>query len=205
MGLRWELYFDILSLTPARPAQQSWCAVYSKLHIALLVRAHGEKQTWQFSTIHPLTCTVLLSPGGRSRSLTAFCWSQELACSVKHKGFLFHIFKVSSPHLQSRNHIKCKFGCVSSDFLWQWWKSHTLSQRSYWGEDLYTANSTTVQSFAVSSKNICFWMCFRTVVALHTRTSQTSSPKIALFYGPEQINIITHACCQQGKILVSVE
>lgn len=86
---------------PSKACQQPWPAVYSKLHIASLAKAtvswpcrgHGEKKTQQFSTVHPLTCTVLLSPGGRSRSQTAFCWSQELACSVKHKGFCLTVLR----------------------------------------------------------------------------------------------------------------
>lgn len=48
----------------------------------------------------PLTCTVLLSLEGRSRSQTAFCWSQEPACSVKHKVFCSVVLR-SPAHVYS--------------------------------------------------------------------------------------------------------
>lgn len=91
-GTQMGTYFNILSLTPARPVSSPdllrpphRLACQGKCELTL--QRSWRKNTWQFSTICPLTCTVLLSPGGRSHSLTAFCWSQELACSVKHKGF----------------------------------------------------------------------------------------------------------------------
>lgn len=98
MGLTWKLPWHLVS-DPSKACQQPWSAVDSKLacqgKCELTLQGSRGKEQWQFSIIHPLTCTVLLSPGGRSRSLTAFCWSQELACSDKHKGFCSTV--LSSP------------------------------------------------------------------------------------------------------------
>lgn len=132
-----------------------------------------------------LTCTVLLSPGGRSRWQTAFCWSQELACSVKHKVFCSIVLR-SPAHVCHPETILSASLDVSALAVME--NPHTLSQGSYWGVYLSTVNSTIVQRIALllpakPSTSVPGHILEQS--ALYTHPSQTSAPKIALFYGPQ--------------------
>lgn len=134
----------------------------------------------------PLTCTVLPSPGGRFRWQTAFCWSQELACSVKHKvvwstvlrppAHIYNPEAVPGAHLDASVLIFCgnygNLNVVSQIIL-----------RSLFS----TVNSTKVQRIdfllpAKPSTSVPGHTAEQ--FALHICPSQTSTHKKAFFHGP---------------------
>lgn len=119
--------------------EQALCemALCSKLHVTMPATAMGSwpcrwsQGAENIAPFIPLTCIVLLSPGGRSRSQTAFCWSQELACSVKHKAFCSTVLRspahACSPEtiLSASLDVSALISCGSDGKHTCWARDHT--------------------------------------------------------------------------------
>lgn len=160
------------------------CACQRTRELTLLV-VTGSRRCSSSAPFIPLTCTVLPSPGGRSRSQTVFCWSQELACSVKHKVFCSIVLRSPARVYYPETILSASLD-VSALAVME--NPQMLSQESYWGVYLSTVNNTIVQRIALllpAKPSTSVPGHILEQFALHTHPSQTSSPKIALFYSPQ--------------------
>lgn len=138
-------------------------ACHSIWELTLQVVTGSRKQTAPFI---PLTCTVLRSPRGRSHSQTAFCWSQELVCSIRHKGFCSTVLRspahVCSPEtiLSASLDVSALISCGSDG------NPTHAEQETILRSVLVTINSTTVHRIALllpAQPSICSRTYFRTV------------------------------------------
>lgn len=171
-------------------------ALQSKLHIAMLARAtaswlsravtRSRKHSGSVPSI-PLTCTVLLSPGGRSRWQTAFCWSQELACSVKHKVVWSTVLRpptlIYNPEALSDAHLDASVLIFCGNYGNPTRGKPEIILRSLFS----TVNSPEVQRIvfllpAKPSTSVPGHTAEQ--FALHICPSQTSTHKTAFFHGP---------------------
>lgn len=135
----------------------------------------------------PLTCTALPSPGGRSRSQTVFCWSQELACSVKDKCFCSTTLR-SPAHICSPEAVLSASLDESALIFCGSDRNPTHAQAGFILRNVFsTVHSTKVQRIALllpgkPSASVPGHTAEQ--LALHICPSKTSTPQIALLYGP---------------------